>query len=75
MKAYRDLNNDSGINSYEVSDDSITVRFKTGSVYLYTYLSTGAVQIEEMKRLAESGDGLNSYISKNIRKNYAKKLV
>lgn len=75
METYRDLNNDSGISAYEISSDSITVRFKTGAVYLYNYSSTGATHVEEMKRLAESGDGLNSYISRNIGKNYAKKLV
>ena len=75
MKIYRDLNNDSGINAYEISDDSITVRFKTGAVYLYNYLSTGAIHIEEMKRLAEAGDGLNSYIGRKIKGNYAKRII
>ena len=75
MKTYQDLNHDSGVSAYETSSDSITVRFKTGAVYLYNYSSPGAVHVEEMKRLAESGDGLNSYIGKNVRKNYAKKLL
>ena len=75
MKVYRDLNNDSGINAYEISDDSITVRFKTGALYLYNYLSTGVIHVEEMKRLAEAGDGLNSYIGRKVRGNYAKRLV
>lgn len=74
MEAYRDLNNDSGISAYEINEDSITVYFKTGAVYLYTYTSTGVTHIEEMKRLAKSGDGLNSYISRKVKGNYAKRI-
>ena len=75
METYRDLNNDSGVSAYEISNNSITVRFKTGAVYLYNYASTGVTDIEEMKRLAESGDGLNSYIGRKVKGNYAKRLV
>lgn len=75
MKTYRDLNNDSGITAYEISDNSIAVRFKTGAVYLYNYSSTGITDIEEMKKLAESGDGLNSYIGRKVKGNYAKRLA
>ena len=75
METYRDLINDSGVGAYEVSNDSITVRFKIGAVYLYNYASTGVTDIEEMKRLAESGDGLNSYIGRKVKGNYAKRLA
>ena len=75
MDTYRDLNNDSGVSAYEISDDSITVHFKTGAVYLYNYLSTGVTDIEEMKKLAKSGDGLNSYIGRKVKGNYAKRIV
>ena len=75
MKVYRDLDNDSGVRAYEIGEESITVRFKTGAVYLYNYLSTGALHIEQMKRLAEAGDGLNSYIGRKVKGNYAKRLV
>ena len=75
METYRDLNNDSGVSAYEISDDSITVRFKTGAVYLYNYSSTGVTDVEEMKKLAKSGDGLNSYIRRKVKGNYAKRIV
>lgn len=75
METYRDLNNDSGVSAYEISNDSITVRFKTGAVYLYNYASTGVTDIEEMNRLAKSGDGLNSYISRKVKGNYAKRII
>ena len=75
METYRDLNNDSGVSAYEISNDSITVRFKTGAEYLYNYASTGVTDIEDMKRLAKSGDGLNSYISRKVKGNYAKRII
>ena len=73
MERYRDIDNDSGVARYEIGPDYIRVQFKDGSVYLYTYTSAGSSNIEEMKRLAAAGDGLNAFINKNVRKRYAKK--
>lgn len=64
MKSYFDSDNNSNIEAYEYGDDSIAIRFKDRSVYAYTYMSAGSSTIEEMKRLADCGDGLNSYISR-----------
>ena len=73
MERYRDIDGDSGIAEYEPGTDYIRVKFKDGSVYLYTYASAGSSNIEEMKRLAAAGDGLNAFINRNVRKRYAKK--
>ena len=73
MERYRDIDNDSGVAKYEIGPDYIRVQFKDGSVYLYTYTSAGSSNIEEMKRLAATGDGLNAFIINNVRKRYAKK--
>ena len=73
MERYRDIDNDSGVAGYEIGPDYIRVQFEDGSVYLYTYTSAGSSNIEEMKRLAASGDGLNAFIHRNVRKRYAKK--
>lgn len=66
-----DINGDSGVYGYETGSDYITVQFKTGRVYAYSYLSAGRVHVEAMKVLAESGNGLNSYINKYVKKLYA----
>ena len=71
MKQYIDINGDSGVAYYENGADYIKVQFKDGSVYNYTYSSAGQTNIENMKKLAELGDGLNSYINKYARKLYA----
>jgi hypothetical protein len=55
-------------------DVFIKVEFTSGAIYLYTYDSTGMQDIERMKELAVAGEGLNSYISKYVRKRYASKL-
>lgn len=74
MTIYRNSGGDSGIVSYEIGSDSITVQFRDGSVYMYTSQSTGSGDIEEMKVLASSGEGLNSFINRRVRKRYARKL-
>lgn len=73
MEIYKDLDGDSGVAAYEIGPDFIRVQFSTGSVYLYTYGSAGVHNIEHMKQLAKSGEGLNSFITTNVRKAYARK--
>lgn len=75
MPVYKNIDGDSGIVSYEYSADWIEVEFRSGSfrLYLYTYASAGSANIEEMKRLADLGDGLNSFIMKYVRTAYASK--
>lgn len=71
MKRYMDINGDSGVYGYEIGADYIKAQFKDGSIYTYTYLSAGRDKVEAMKVLAESGNGLNSFINKYARKLYA----
>ncbi|MDY6391980.1 MAG: hypothetical protein SPL80_03985 [Bacilli bacterium] len=71
---YKDINNDSGVSEYELGSDYIAVRFKgTLKTYYYTYESAGQEHVEQMKRLAASGDGLNSYIGHHCRNLYDKR--
>ena len=74
MKRYRNLGGDSGIVAYEDGEDFIKVKFSDGSIYLYNYTIPGPNDVEHMKQLAERGQGLNSYISRHIRKRYIAKL-
>lgn len=73
MERYRDIDGDSGVSGYEIGTDFIRVQFSTGAIYLYTYASAGAQNIEQMKELAAAGDGLNSFINRNVRSRYARK--
>lgn len=74
MPRYKNLNGNSRISAFETGDNFIKVQFTDGAVYLYDTDSAGARNIEEMKRLAEKGSGLNSFIDVHVRKKYASKL-
>ncbi|WP_435547838.1 hypothetical protein [Desulfobacterium sp. N47] len=71
MQKYADINNDSGVDSFEINDSSITVWFKgTSRSYTYSYGRAGQHHVENMKKLALSGDGLNAYINYNVKFDY-----
>ena len=73
MERYGDINGDSGVSAYEIGVDFVRVQFSRGATYLYTYSSAGSVNIEQMKILAQKGDGLNSFINTSVCKLYAQK--
>lgn len=74
MQSYANLGGDSGVIGFEIGQGSITVYFRDNSAYLYTDGSAGGSNISQMQSLARAGQGLNSYINKYVRKNYASKL-
>jgi hypothetical protein len=74
MNPYGKFNSRSGIVAYEIQREGIVVEFQHGGKYLYDYDTTGREHVEEMKVLALEGRGLATYINKNVRSRYAKKL-
>ncbi len=74
MQRYGNLNGDSGVKAFEITEESITVQFSDGSTYLYNEIRPGKLSVDRMKSLALRGEGLNSFISSTVRKNYAAKL-
>ncbi|WBT36506.1 hypothetical protein [Hyphomicrobium sp. DMF-1] len=73
-KRYGNLGRNSGVRFYALGPSSIRVWFKDGDGYDYDYRHPGREHVETMKRLAEEGRGLSTYISQHVRKNYARKL-
>ena len=71
MQRYANRGGDSGVSGFECGPDFIRVQFNSGAVYLYTYASCGNGTCENMKALAERGEGLNAYISTTVRRGYA----
>lgn len=71
MERYRNSGGDSGVSSFEIGTDYITVKF-SGSFrsYRYSYRKAGKNHVETMKRLAQSGSGLNSYINRYVKNLY-----
>jgi len=74
MKRYQDLSGRSGVTAYKAFDEAITVLFQDGALYLYDYAATGRRDVEEMKRLADAGRGLASYISQVVKERHARRL-
>jgi hypothetical protein len=74
MERYLNLGGTSNIHSFEIAADSITVQFGGGGLtYRYSVGSAGASNIDEMKRLARSGRGLNTFINQVVRGDYEAK--
>ena len=67
---YSDPDGNSSIASYQIGSDYVSVRFTDGSIYTYTDASAGEQNIERMKDLARTGDGLNSFILANVTYDY-----
>lgn len=71
MEKYLNINGNSNIEAYEIGETYIAVKFyRTSKVYVYSYTSAGEENIETMKELARQGNGLNSFIMRNVRTNY-----
>lgn len=75
MTPYRNLSGNSDVATYEATEGSIHVVFKSGRFrnYLYNSVRPGQVVVERMKALAAQGRGLNSYISSVVKDRYARK--
>jgi len=75
MTPYRNLSGNSNVVSYESTEESIHVVFKSGRYrnYLYNSVRPGQIVVERMKVLAAQGYGLNSYISSIVKDRYARK--
>lgn len=74
MEQYGNRGRDSGVVGYEIGPGSIVVAFKDGWKYLYDGTRPGAVAVAELQRLARSGHGLNSYLTRIVQGKYARKF-
>jgi len=73
MIPYKDIDHDSNVCAYEIDAEYIDVKFNgTERIYRYSYKSAGRENVETMKKLAQRGNGLNSFINKHVKYNYVK---
>lgn len=72
MQKYKKRGSNSGVIEYSIGDDYIEVQFNNGHPYRYSYASAGVEKVEQMKKLAKAGEGLNSYINRYARDDYEK---
>ncbi|MGE5072007.1 MAG: hypothetical protein ACM3MF_01150 [Anaerolineae bacterium] len=73
MEPYRNIAGGSGVRTYEIGQDYIAIEFSDGAVYRYTYASAGQENVEHMKGLATSGQGLDEFLSTSLSKMYERK--
>lgn len=74
MQTYANRGGDSGIRGFTLTPNSITVVFSDGSEYLYDNVRPGQSAVQQMRALAHAGQGLNEYINRYVRGNYAARL-
>lgn len=71
MQRYLNVDGDSNVEAYNIGIDYIDVKFfGTARIYQYSYSSAGQENVEVMKQLAQTGNGLNSFIMRNVRTKY-----
>jgi len=78
MEIYKNLNGNSSVTHYNIGEDYIEVKFKSGAtIYTYNHLLNGTHHIETMKNLALAGKGLAGYIIKNpqVRDRFIKQVI
>lgn len=66
MTPYENRSGGSGVVSYRLGDDSISIQFLgSDRVYAYTHDSAGEQHVERMKDLAVAGEGLCTYVRRH----------
>lgn len=74
MQRYANRSGSSGVRAFELGPGWILVEFTEGSVYRYDAQTPGAPVVAEMQRLARAGEGLSTYISRQVQGRFARKL-
>lgn len=74
MKRYENRSGRGGITGYEILFDGIILEFNFKDECLYDYSKPGKEHVEQMKTLAERGEGLTTYVNQHVRGNYKKRL-
>ena len=70
MTPYRDNAKKHGVLAYDIQQNAIDVEFTSGWIYHFSYEKPGALRVERMKELAQSGHGLSTFISKHVKNRF-----
>ena len=63
MEQYANISGKSGVAEYEIGDNYVIVVFTNGNTKSYSTEDYSRDEIEEMKTLAQSGQGLNTFLN------------
>jgi hypothetical protein len=71
---YKNKSGRGGVREYEPGRKYIRLRFANEQTwYEYNEMKPGRRHVEAMKRFAEAGEGLTTYVNRHVRGNYARK--
>ena len=75
MTPYKNLSGHSGVVAYAITAAAIHSRFREGDEpnYLYAAAGVGRANLEALKRLAQAGRGLSTFISRTVRDDYTRR--
>lgn len=74
MERYANLSGkQTGVESYEIGEGFIILRFVNGKNYRYTEASTGLEDVAKMQKLARAGQGLSTFVVRHIKDRYEEK--
>jgi hypothetical protein len=74
MTRYKNISGNSKVAQYEISKDSMRIKFADSSVYIYTNQSADPCNISKMKTLAVAGKGLSTFIDANVKDRFSRKV-
>jgi hypothetical protein len=76
MRPYQNRSGDAGVVAYDYGPDWIRLKFARGHTYEYTAGNVGPADLETMKRLADSGDGLTTFINQHpsVKNGYSRRI-
>jgi hypothetical protein len=76
VKRYRNLSNEAGVRAYAYGRGWIRIQFVRGGTYEYTSRGVGQANLRKMKRLADAGEGLTTFINQHpdVKNGYARRL-
>jgi hypothetical protein len=73
-RRYKNKSGRGGVREYEVARSHILLWFGSDpATCRYDETKPGRRHVEAMKRLAEKGEGLTTYVNQHVRGNYARK--
>jgi hypothetical protein len=70
MEIYSNRRGNSPITHFQIENERISVWFRGGKKYSYSYRKAGQTHVEKMKILARTGSGLSAYITQNVKLAY-----
>ena len=75
VEKYENKSKVSGITHFQIGDNFIELKFETSNfIYKYNHVKPGKIHVNEMKELAQNGDGLGTYRNKYVKSYFSKKL-